>query len=614
MINALESKLSDDHKQLCMAKDPRALFRGLLFDPAPLSWPGQRKVLGLCGDDAAKRLLELKELPGVEENRRYDALLVPLSVIEMGTRGGLLASYAEHELCITPYGGRELRGYQAQALTFLTQVTPDREGALLCADPGLGKTTTMLQALHVLGLLDEPGVVCGPAGAEGVWADADGDPAVYFGMDVKPLRGAKTMDPAELIGAKHVWCNYKILPSWAAHLATLHRPRWVLFDESHMLCNPTAARTEAALQLSRAKSIQLRFGATGTPVPNKRLELWAQLALVQPRQWSGTKFDFGMRYCAGKRMAFREGGYFVFDGESHTDELRARLAGTFLRYTKTDVADWLPSVEWNTKAVDIPPEELDAAGYYDVERSIVRTMRQDGSEEGVGTIKIKALTKLISILSSFKVNYAVKEAWDALQTHDHVVVFTHRRESAARIVEQLQDLLEIAGDTGRGELAPHIHGPIDGTVGRLERKRQAQLFAGEDKAVYVCTLGATGVAINDLKQGSCGIFCDLYWTPAVLLQAADRLHREGSPHKRVEFRFIVAHDTVDDAFLAKLNHKSQEAANVAESDTAGLNMCSALSPAEGVDQPSHVNDICSMLEQLERYSAPATEDSSLDFL
>jgi hypothetical protein len=569
-----------------------------------------------------EQLSILQQLPGVysyDGNPRKgipQGLYLPENLVQMGKLPGVLSAHEPHEKLAAP-SGLLLHEYQRRAVTFLCAVDPTREGAILGADMGLGKSITAMQSLDLDGLLEQPGIVCGPLASRSAWVGEDADATRHFGMDIYPLEGKKDPDVTVLTKHKHVFIHYDILKPWVIWLTSTTKPAWIIFDESHLLMNRWADRSEAAYNLSLWATIQRRILLTGTPIPNTRLDLWHQLAIAQPRQWGTHKHSFGMRYCGGRREAHEEGGHFVYDSETNCTELRARLAGTYLRYTKADVASELPELERRVEMCD--PGEDELIEYYRASTDIIGYLKEKGELETGKTsivfdgevidvsaaankpqaVRLRALSKLIGLLSVYKARVAVSEAIRMLDNHERVVVFTWRRDSAAAIVENLT--AHYAGDKAMGLAPTHIFGPIDGTLKQKERQARAKAFAATDSGVYVATLGAAGISLNELSAASAVLFVDLHWNTSTLSQAESRVHRDGSKHDRVEAVYLVVKNTVDELFIQKLVEKANAAAGVAENDQSGLNLVADLmitNPAD--DGAGGLDDVCAMLAQMTR--------------
>jgi hypothetical protein len=245
----------------------------------------------------------LQQMPGVfhrRDPRRPDdeGWFIPRSLWEMGRRPAGLLDYPEEEVKRCPKSGLYLKSHQLRAVSFLRAVTREREGAVLAADAGTGKTAAALHALYLDGYLETAGLICAPLTARLVWCGERSDPFVHYGLDVFQLEGVKNLDPQVLQKHKWFFIHYDVIHAWQPWLFAVLKPRAVIFDESHYLMNRKARRGKAARAVSFCNTIDRRYCLTGTPIPNARLELWQQLSVAQPRQWGLTSaHDFGVRYC-----------------------------------------------------------------------------------------------------------------------------------------------------------------------------------------------------------------------------------------------------------------------------------------------------------------------------
>lgn len=98
---------------------------------------------------------------------------------------------------------------------------------------------------------------------------------------------------------------------------------------------------------------------------------------------------------------------------------------------------------------------------------------------------------------------------------------------------------------------------IDGST--LPKNRQEQINAFQtDPTIRVALLGITaaGVAVT-LTACSTVWFAELFWTPAIMVQAEDRCHRIGQ-QARVRCLYFVAKGTLDDVLFRLLEKKLQD--------------------------------------------------------
>lgn len=146
-------------------------------------------------------------------------------------------------------------------------------------------------------------------------------------------------------------------------------PQGVIFDESHMVKNPDAKRTQAALALSEhiQKSCEFPYTvcASATPMPNRPSELWAQLVITGmnddiiehceanqsfphrtktsfKNNWTipvNDRMKFEMRYCQGKPGPFGWDARGVDNEKELNDQL---IQGGLIRRKKNEFITPLP--------------------------------------------------------------------------------------------------------------------------------------------------------------------------------------------------------------------------------------------------------------------------------
>lgn len=583
---------------------PKSLMSDCCFDDQ-VPWTGVRRLVGIREPQLFSILAERPGVQPYTESRLAPAgWHVPLNLIEAGQRPATLADWPPVSHRYTP-SGLELFEHQARAANFLLDAIGPREGCILGAQAGLGKSITALQALWLSGLLQKPGIVCAPSQAAKVWCSATGDAGRHYGVQFKQLEGVKDPDVALLLGTRHVFVNYDILPAWWGYLCTALKPSFVIFDEIHLLMHRQTRRAEAAFNLANWATLQVRYGLTGTPVPNRRCDIWHQLHIVQPHQWSKTLHKFGMVYADGRIEGDEHHTHHVYDGESNNEELQARLAGVLLRYNKRSVTGNLPQLTRRFVPAQLPAEAMEE--YRDAARDIRRYLiEHKGAQVGkreiqigdeiieikdkrIAALQIQGVTALINLLSKHKAYTGIAVAREMLQRHQKLLVLLWRRESARVIADALKG---IDGLT--------VIGPLSGQISQAKREALATQFATTaGSAVCVATLKSVGISMNALKAASAALFVDLYWNTAVLLQGEGRIDREGNPNAKIEIAYLIAEGTLDDRILELLKQKATAATGVSEHDDQGTQLVSALRPEGPTNNKSIMQELCRSLQQMD---------------
>jgi SWI/SNF-related matrix-associated actin-dependent regulator 1 of chromatin subfamily A len=88
--------------------------------------------------------------------------------------------------------------------------------------------------------------------------------------------------------------------------------------------------------------------------------------------------------------------------------------------------------------------------------------------------------------------------------------------------------------------------------------------------VALLSITALGTGFT-LTAASTVIFAELFWTPAILIQAEDRTHRIGQ-QQSVNIHYLVGDKTLDPIMLRQLERKIGTVARVLDGEAESLNM------------------------------------------
>jgi superfamily II DNA or RNA helicase len=431
-----------------------------------------------------------------------------------------------------------LRPYQRQGVDWLAFCRDLGLGCVLADDMGLGKTIQALAALRGRTL------VVAPTSVVFNWADE----ARRFRPDLRVAiyHGARRrLDDA----ADVTLTTYPLLRNDADDLAAV---AWdtVILDESQNIKNPDSQVARAAYRLRSAWKLTL----SGTPVENRRDELWSQVHFTNAGLLGG-RTDFQDRYA-------------VPIGAGDPDaaaRLRERIRPFVLRRKKQEVAPELPP---RTEAV--LHVELD-----DAERAVYDAIRAATQREVVALLE-----------QGGGVMAALEALLRLRQAACHTGLIPGRDAAGSSKVSRLLGALEDAAADGHKALVfsqwtslldriePHLDAAeigfvrLDGSTPQPERARVVARF--QDAAgppVMLASLKAGGTGLN-LTAADHVFLVDPWWNPAVEDQAADRAHRIGQDKPVLVYR-LVARDTVEERILA-LQDKKRALADAAlgEADRA----------------------------------------------
>jgi len=535
---------------------------------------------------------------------------MPYNLFYAGQRPGVLDSCPPDQQATTPFG-LALMDHQRRSVGLCRLVCRESAGILVGADIGSGKSIVALQSMWLDGFLAKSGVIIGPLAARDTWCGEDSDARKHYGLHVHPVSGTVAL-PKYFEPGRWYFCHYDILGYWHSTIFRDLKPESMIVDESQDLCNPRSDRHKSAKSLSMCSCIKRRILLSGSPIPKNRLDLYGQMAIAQPLQW-GSWVDFGVAYCNGHKESHTEEGegHWVFDGRTGTEELQARLAGGYLRYTKDQIAEDLPKLERHRIDIELDSESKDA---YHLALTDIRKYRETlehgaplPSKISFGGVaftvpkskppaaELLVTSALKSILDAGKLPHAKRVIEDLLAAgHRKIVVGTWRRESAKILLNSLTN--------GPGALKIRVFGPVTGNMEWGKRLDLAQQFARESgAAVYVATRGSVKYSINALSAADACLQITPDWNPDSNLQFEGRMHRKGNPNALVHSYYMLSPDTLDDRILELLRDKGREAVEISSADTEGAHLAADLNPTGFSGESWSMDDIMSFLPEVETF-------------
>ena len=362
---------------------------------------------------------------------------------------------------------------------------PERTDWLLADEPGLGKTATALswlKATDALSIL----VVC-PASLRLNWRR---EASMWWG-DWEPALGWDVISYEEMVR------GVRKLTSVEA----------VVFDESHYLKNPAAARTKAAFQIQAARRLFL----TGTPVVNRPMDLWPTLRALG---LADSRVAFGRRFCDGhlKRVYAKGGARTVWDfsGASGLPGLAALLSPVMIRRTKAEVLTELPPKTRQVVELSVGGARTAMPARLGDE---LETWERWSGEQALAPMPPALLAELAKIRLEdglAKLSAVVSYLRDVvLEEEEKAVVFAWHREVLERLAEGLPDSVLLYGGMTDREKDAAVRG---------FQKGGARVFCGQIQAA------GTGLTLTAARTV---VFAELDWVPGSMTQAEDRCHRLG---------------------------------------------------------------------------------------
>jgi len=367
------------------------------------------------------------------------------------------------EILAVVKAGTELIPHQVEGVKILNE----KDGKALNGDDmGLGKT---LQTLIWAAMNGKSLIVLCPKNVRRQWIQ---EAAKFFDASMfKGLELDAKMDPKDILNARKngynlMTMNYEIVDKFKNELMKCGFDALVL-DESHRVKNPTANITRNVVDL--AKVFNHRILMSGTPIKNKKNEIYTQANIIAP----GT-------FTSKSQVTFMP----VFD-------VKETMKSFFFRRTKRAELKNLP------------------------EKIRTRVSLPNGKElpDWTPGMEVGEISSLKSQLAIGKTKYTMEFVSDILENTESKVIVYSDSDDAAEI---------IAKHFGKEAV---IH---TGSTSHEKREAAKIVFMDENSQVrvFVATTGSAREGLN-LTVADKVVFNDLPWTPADLSQAEDRAHRIG---------------------------------------------------------------------------------------
>lgn len=464
---------------------------------------------------------------------------------------GVLPPMAELENIYPWRDGVEARPYQkqgaAQAMKF--------EKCLIGDEQGLGKTMTSIGAIRGLSMTGKqsfPCIVVCPASTklnwQREWQKFSDKKALVLDSSMSAQQKKNWFSYVQHGMVDVVIVNYESINTfcvdyypnertktgkrkpWRA-LDVQLKPFMAMFksgilDESHRCKDPNTNQSKFILRIFNGLAYRLLL--SGTPVVNKPVDLFPQLAILGQLAKFGGKEGFMKRYC--------EGG----TGASNLRELNYKMnLYCFFRREKKDVAKDLPEKMRQTILCDITTR----SDYDRCVRDFEQFLRDAGAldDEAIerrmrGEIMTKMM-QLKQISARGKMNEVKEFVNEVLEAGEKLILFCHLHEIVNECLSLWPGAVTI---TGRDNMQQR-----QANIDRFQNDPSCQLI--------ICNHKAAGVGIT-LTASSRVAFIEYPWTYADCVQCEDRAHRIGQVNS-VMCTYFLGQDTVDERMWEIISDK-----------------------------------------------------------
>lgn len=315
----------------------------------------------------------------------------------------------------------------------------------------------------------------------------------------------------------------------------------IIADECHRGQNRKAQQTRA---LKKIKG-EFKTGLSGTPVTNHTDKLWSILNWLYPKKYK-SYWQFYAKY-VDYDIIYPE-GYHKIKGVKNEEGLHEEIKEFYVRHLKlgncckhhpNGVQPFLPAKYYSEIVVELDPKQRRA--YEDMKKTMVAWIGDHEDTPLVAPIIVARLVRQ----QQFSAAYAELVGNEVMLTEpsskldalmqliednpdEQIVVFSQFKKLINLLAKRLEakkvPFEKLTGDT-------------------VDRSGVVSRFQSGASRIFIGTIAAGGVGIT-LTAAQTVVFLDRNWSPALNMQAEDRLHRIGQKGA-VQVIDIMASNTLD---------------------------------------------------------------------
>ena len=436
--------------------------------------------------------------------------------------------------------------YQKDAVEFMLK----RGAAGLFADPGLGKTSIMLEVLRNLkghGISRQTLVIAPLRVIYEVWPQEISKWSQFSDLTYTILHGPKkdklAGSTADILLLNVDGCE------WFFNRFDQWRPDILVVDESTKFKNPSTQRFKSIKGF--LSQFRRRYLLTGTPAPNGLEDLFGQIYLLDQGLSLGRFIThFRHQYMIPSthnsyEWKFRKGA---------EAEIYAKINPFVLRLSANDHLD-MPELVENDVRIDLP--EKAAAHYKEMERQMLTVISG-------GTFTAGSAAAVSNKCRQIASGGLYHDTYD--ENGKQVVQHIHNAKTAAarEIVDELGSspciiVYEYKHDLKRLKDEFGANTPWIG--GGQTPKRVSETVTAWNKGeipMMLCHPASMGHGLNLQRSGNHMIWYTTTWDFELYDQTIRRLYRQGQKHKTVVVHRLIGRDTVDEVVIKSLARKDKE--------------------------------------------------------
>lgn len=294
----------------------------------------------------------------------------------------------------------------------------------------------------------------------------------------------------------------------------------VIYDEAHYLKSKSAKRTRAALG-NLWKKASYRILLSGTPFTTRITDGFTAFHRCAPEIFKDFH-SFADTYCYTRWVPW--GRHIEYFGLKNADELSKLIRANFyLRYTKEEVLPELPSKTFQKislpKSLAIVPQAKKEKEALEVEiELIIRAIEKDTLPPIPAS-----LAEHRRVQGEAKIPYIAEFAEGLLEQEIPLVIYAWHKNVVHGIAKELE------------YFTPQI---ITGETPAMKRHEAIKKFQSGATNLIIANMLAAGTGIT-LTRSSTVLLAELDWSPAVVNQAIDRVHRISQKKNVLIYYFLV---------------------------------------------------------------------------
>lgn len=326
----------------------------------------------------------------------------------------------------------------------------------------------------------------------------------------------------------------------------------ITVDESTLIKNSRANRTDNVVELGTHKNVKFRRIMTGSPVTRSPLDLYSQFEFLGRKLLGFSSFySFRARYAVMVQKVFGGRKVQIVVGYREVEDLNARIGPHSFRIRKEECLDLPPKV-YEQREVELTDEQKRI--YASVLENATAALDDLGETHVTATEVITQILRLhqitcghtmdeVGVLHDIPSN-RIEALLELLEEYDgKAIIWSRYRRDIEKIVEALTK--EYGADA-----VVQFHG---GTSAK-DREIASTGFQSNWLVRFIVSNAQTGGYGNTWTAAGLVVYYSNDYDLEKRMQSEDRAHRVGQ-HKSVTYVDLVTPGTVDEKILKALRKK-----------------------------------------------------------